>query len=61
MDAQIIGFERQVMQVEVENKETKKPELKSMEVAIITLRSDVPNALPVGGIVELNVKKEEKE
>ena len=61
MEAQIIGFERQVIQTEVENKETKKPEIKNMEIAIITLRSDVPDVLPVGRIVELTAKKEEKE
>ncbi len=61
MQAEIIGFEKQIVQMEVENKETKKPEVVNQPVAIITLRSDIPDMLPVGKIVELEVVKEKKE
>lgn len=59
MECEIIGFEKQIMEVEVEG-EDKKPKLIPQPIAIITLRSEIPDNLPIGKIVELTVKKEEE-
>ena len=61
MEAEIIGFEKQVLQMQVEDKKTKEPKIVNQPVAIITLRSDIPDMLPVGKIVEIAVVKPKKE
>ncbi len=61
MEAEIIGYEKQVLQIQVEDEETKKPKVVNQPVAVITLRSDVPDMLPVGKIVEITVVKPKKE
>jgi ABC-type multidrug transport system fused ATPase/permease subunit len=58
VEAEIIGFEKQVIQMQVEDKETKALKIVNQPIAVITLRSDIPDMLPVGKIVELAVKKE---
>lgn len=58
MKAEIVGFSREVVNVEVENVKTKKIDMVQREIAIITLRSDIPEVLPVGKIVELTAEKE---
>ena len=60
MEAEIIGFEKQVLQMQVEDEKTKEPKVVNQPVAVITLRSDVPDMLPVGKIVEITVIKEKK-
>lgn len=59
MEAEIIGFEKQMIRMETENKETKKKEIVNQPIAVITLRSDVPDMLPVGKIVDVAVKNKE--
>ena len=61
MEAEIIGFEKQILQMQVEDKKTKEPKIVNQPVAIITLRSDIPDMLPVGKIVEIAVVKPKKE
>ena len=61
MEAEIVGYEKQVLQIQVEDEETKKPKIVNQPVAVITLRSDVPDMLPVGKIVEITVVKPKKE
>ncbi len=61
MKAEIIAFEKQTVQAEQLNEETKKKEVVNIPVAMITLRADLPKNLPVGQIVELTVVKEKKE
>jgi len=60
VEAEIIGFEKQVIQIRVEDEVTKEPKIVNQPIAIITLRSDVPEMLPVGKIVELAVVKPKK-
>ena len=60
MEAEIIGYEKQVLQMQVEDEKTKEPKVVNQPVAVITLRSDVPDMLPVGKLVEITVKKEQK-
>ena len=61
MVAEIVGFEKQIIQMQVEDEKTKEPKVVNQPVAVITLRSDVPDMLPVGKIVEITVKQKKKE
>ena len=61
MEAEIVGYEKQVLQMQVEDKDTKQTKIVNQPVAVITLRSDVPDMLPVGKIVEITVVKPKKE
>ena len=61
MEAEIIGFEKQIIQMQVEDEKTKESKVVNQPVAVITLRSDVPDMLPVGKIVEITVVKPKKE
>ena len=61
MEAEIVGFEKQIIQMQVEDEKTKEPKVVNQPVAVITLRSDVPDMLPVGKIVEITVKQKKKE
>ena len=56
MQAEIIAFQKEAAQVK--DKET--GEIKTIPVALITLRSDVPDLLPVGKIVEVSAVQEKK-
>jgi len=58
MEAEIIGFEKQVVEIEDEKDKDK---VKTVSIAILTLRSDLPESLPVGQIVELKVKEKKEE
>ena len=57
MEAEIIGFEKQFVEVADEKDKNK---AKTVPIAILTLRSDLPDSLPVGKIVELSVVKEKE-
>ena len=60
MKVEIIGYEKQVLPMEVMDEKTKKVEVVNQPIAVITLRSDIPKNLPVGQMVEVKVVKEEK-
>lgn len=60
MQAEIIGFEKQIIQMEKEDEKTKETKTVNEPIAIITLRSNLPDMLPVGRIVEITVVKEKK-
>ena len=56
MQAEIIAFQKEAAQI----KDPETGQVKVIPVAMITLRSDVPDVLPVGKIVELNVVETKK-
>ncbi len=57
MKAEIIGFEKQFVEIEDEKEKGK---TKTVPIAILTLRSDLPDSLPIGQIIELSVVKEKE-
>ena len=59
MRAEIVGFSKEFVNVEVDDGKGGKV-VESVPIAMITLRSDVPEVLPVGKIVELIVVKDKK-
>ena len=61
MKAEILAFEKKLVQVEVAKEGSKKPVIEARPVAIITLRSELPDILPVGKLVDLRAIKEETE
>lgn len=57
IEAEVIGFSKELVNVEELDEKSGEKVVRAVPVAVITLRCDVPDFLPVGKIVTLGLAK----